>query len=89
MKRVNRAIELLEQDQPIYYAGAGEPSYEGGLQSAQTWADYLIVEMEHGLSNLPALDQFMRGLVEGGPTPSGHHTPAVVTINLIHKREHE
>ena len=78
MKRVNRAIELLEQNQPIYYAGAGELSYEGGIQSAQTWADYLIVEMEHGLFNLPALDQFMRGLVKGGPTPSGHHTPAVV-----------
>ena len=78
MERVNRAIALLEQGQPIYYTGAGELSYKGGIQSAQTWADYLIVEMEHGLFNLPALDQFMRGLVEGGPTPSGHRTPAVV-----------
>jgi len=39
MKRVNRAIELLEQGQPIYYTGAGELSYDGGIQSAQTWAE--------------------------------------------------
>ncbi len=79
MARVNRAIELLEQGQPIYYTGAGELSYEGGVKAAQTWADYIVVEMEHGLFNIPALDQFMRGLVAGGPTKSGHRTPAVVT----------
>ncbi len=56
MERVNRAIALLEQGQPIYYTGAGELSYKGGIQSAQTWADYLIVEMEHGLFNLPVFD---------------------------------
>ncbi|MCZ6680710.1 MAG: aldolase/citrate lyase family protein [Candidatus Poribacteria bacterium] len=79
MARVNRAIELLEQGQPIYYSGAGELSYEGGVKAAQTWADYLVVELEHGLFNLPALDEFMRGLVDGGPTKSGHRTPAVIT----------
>jgi 4-hydroxy-2-oxoheptanedioate aldolase len=79
MARVNRAIELLEQGQPIYYSGANEISYEGGIKAAQTWADYLIVEMEHGLFNLPSLDQFMQGLVAGGPTKSGHRTPAIIT----------
>ena len=75
--RVNRAIELLEQGQPVYYSGAGELSYEGGVKAAQTWADYLTVELEHGLFNIAALDQFMRGLAAGGPTKSGHHTPTV------------
>ena len=79
MSRVNRAIELLEQGQPIYYSGGGELSYEGGLKAAHTWADYIAVEMEHGLFNLQGLAQFMRGLVDGGPTKSGHRTPAVIT----------
>jgi len=79
MKRVNRAIELLEQGQPIYYTGVEELSYAGGVAAAQTWADYLIVEMEHGPFNPIGLEQFMHGLVAGGPTPSGQRTPAVIT----------
>jgi 4-hydroxy-2-oxoheptanedioate aldolase len=78
MSRINRAIELLEQGQPIYYTGTGEVSYEGGIKAASTWADYLIFEMEHGLFNLAGLEQFMRGLVAGGPTKSGHRTPPVI-----------
>ena len=38
-----------------------------------------MVEMEHGLYNVPGLHQFMHGLVEGGPTRSGHSTPTVIT----------
>ena len=49
MARVNRAIELLEQGQPIYYTGAGEASYDGGVKAAQTWADFLTFEMEHAI----------------------------------------
>lgn len=78
MARVNRAVELLAQGQPIYYTGVEEVSYEGGVKSAQTWADYLLVEMEHGVFDLVALEAFMKGLVDGGPTRSGHRTPAVV-----------
>ena len=78
MPRVNRAIELLEQDQPIYYTGVEEISYAGGVAAAQTWADYLIVDMEHGPFNPTGLADFMRGLVDGGPTRSGHRTPAVI-----------
>lgn len=77
-KRVNRAIELLEQGQPIYYTGSGEQTYEGGKQAAQTWADYIIYEMEHGVFDLRALGEYMRGLVDGGPARSGHRTPAVI-----------
>jgi len=78
MARINRAIELLGQGQPIYYTGTGDTSYEGGVKAAQTWADYIVFEMEHELFNLTALDEFMKGLVAGGPTKSGHRTPAVI-----------
>ena len=60
--RVNRAIELLEQDQPIYYTGGhtgANLSYEGGKEMASTWADYINVGMEHGSFDMPGLDQFM------------------------------
>ena len=77
--RTNRAIELLQEGQPIYYTGLNSLSYEAGVEAAQTWADYLMVEMEHGLYNVPGLHQFMHGLAEGGPTRSGHRTPTVIT----------
>jgi 4-hydroxy-2-oxoheptanedioate aldolase len=82
-KRVNKAIELLEQGQPIYYTGytpgaSGNDSYEDGKRMAQTWADYINYEMEHGALDFVTLRNFMRGLADGGPTKSGHRTPAVV-----------
>src|SRR5262252_9298154 len=76
-KRINKAIELLEQGQPIYYTG-GHGGYEEGKRMAQTWADYINYEMEHGALDFTALRAFMRGLVDGGPTKSGHRTPAVI-----------
>ncbi|MBM3773857.1 MAG: hypothetical protein FJW37_01690 [Acidobacteria bacterium] len=76
-KRINRAIELLEQGQPIYYTG-GHGGFEEGVQAAGTWADYINYEMEHGTFDLSALRRFMQGLVKGGPTRSGHRTPAVI-----------
>jgi 4-hydroxy-2-oxoheptanedioate aldolase len=76
--RVNRAIELLAQGQPIYYQSATDRSYEGGRAAAQTWADYISYEMEHSPFNLTLLNEFMRGLTDGGPTRSGHRTPTVI-----------
>lgn len=76
-QRINKAIELLAQGQPIYYAEA-YGGYEEGKKLAQTWADYIIYNMEHAPLDFNALKEFMRGLVEGGPTPSGHRTPAVI-----------
>ncbi len=82
-KRINKAIELLEQGQPIYYSGA-RGGFEEGVQAAQTWADYLNYEMEHGAFDMTRLREFMRGLAKGGPTKSGHRTPAViVTLPVI------
>jgi 2-keto-3-deoxy-L-rhamnonate aldolase RhmA len=79
--RINRAVELLEQDQPIYYMGPHTGhvlTYEQGKEDARTWADYINVGMEHGSFDMAGLAEYMRGLVDGGPTRSGHRTPPVV-----------
>lgn len=58
-KRINKAIELLDQGQPIYYQGGhtgANLSYEGGKEMAGTWADYVNVGMEHGAFDMAGLD---------------------------------
>jgi 4-hydroxy-2-oxoheptanedioate aldolase len=77
-KRINKAVEMLASGQPIYYTGAEDRSYEGGRAAAKTWADYITYEMEHGAYDVRGLHEFMRGLADGGPTASGHRTPAVI-----------
>jgi 4-hydroxy-2-oxoheptanedioate aldolase len=80
-KRINRAIELLEQDQPIYYVGPHTGhilTYDQGKSDAKTWADYINVGMEHGSFNMVGLDEYMQGLIDGGPTNSGHRTPPII-----------
>jgi 4-hydroxy-2-oxoheptanedioate aldolase len=76
--RINRAIELLQQGQPIYSTGAHDLSYDSGKAMSATWADYINVEMEHAPFDVAALAAFMRGLADGGPTASGHPTPTVI-----------
>jgi 4-hydroxy-2-oxoheptanedioate aldolase len=78
MARINRVIELLAQGQPVYTTSLAEPGYERGRAAAGSWADYLTVDLEHHPFEPAALRQLMRGLVDGGPTRSGHRTPAVV-----------
>jgi 4-hydroxy-2-oxoheptanedioate aldolase len=80
-KRINRAIELLDQGQPIYYTGSHSGTtgtFEQGKTDAQTFADYISYDMEHAPFDVKGLAEYMRGLVEGGPTKSGHRTPAVI-----------
>ena len=79
--RINRAIELLAQDQAIYYLGAHSGhvlTRAQGRADALTWADYINVGMEHGAFDMAGLAEYMQGLVEGGPTRSGHRTPSVI-----------
>lgn len=84
-KRINRVIELLESGQPVYYTG-GHGGYDEGKKMAATKADYINYEMEHGAFDMKELRDFMRGLVDGGPTRSGHRTPAViVTLPILGK----
>jgi 4-hydroxy-2-oxoheptanedioate aldolase len=75
--RINKVIELLEQGQPVYYV-TSRGGYEEGKKLAQTPSDYITYELEHGAFDMTALREFMRGLVDGGPTKSGHRTPAVI-----------
>src|SRR3954464_913246 len=75
MPRVNRAIELLSSDQPIYYNSTHDLSFESGKAMADTWADFINIDMEHHPFDTKGLTAFMEGLVAGGPNKSGHPTP--------------
>src|SRR3954463_8327414 len=80
-KHINRAIELLEAGQPVYYTGSHsgtEGTFEAGKADAQTYADYISYDMEHAPYDVKGLAEYMKGLVAGGPTKSGHRTPAVI-----------
>lgn len=79
MKRVNKAIELLEEGQPVYVTHTRELTYDAGRDMAQTWGDLVIVDFEHHAFDIVGLTAFMNGLKDGGPTPSGHLTPTVIT----------
>jgi 4-hydroxy-2-oxoheptanedioate aldolase len=79
--RINRAIELLAEGQAIYYVGAHTGhvlTRAQGREDAGTWADYINIGMEHGAFDMTGLGDYMAGLVDGGPTRSGHRTPAVI-----------
>src|SRR5438046_5447023 len=80
-KHINRAIELLEAGQPVYYTGSHsgtEGTFEAGKADAQTYADYISYDMEHAPYDIKGLADYMKGLVAGGPAKSGHRTPAVI-----------
>lgn len=75
--RINRAIEMLAKGEPVYYTSS-TGGYEDGKRLAHTPYDYINYEMEHGAFDVAALRAFMQGLVDGGPAPTGHRTPAVI-----------
>jgi 4-hydroxy-2-oxoheptanedioate aldolase len=80
-KRISRCVELLEQDQAIYYDGPHSGhllTRAQGRTDAATWADYMNVGMEHGSFDMAGLAEYMQGMVEAGPTRSGHRTPTVI-----------
>jgi 4-hydroxy-2-oxoheptanedioate aldolase len=87
-RRVNKAIELWEDNQVAFYnvhmpSGAPE-GYEEGKRMAKTYCDAINYEMENGSLDFSNLRNFMQGLVDGGPTPSGHRTPMVfVTLPAV------
>jgi 4-hydroxy-2-oxoheptanedioate aldolase len=78
LTRINKATQLLAQGQPIYYTSVEDRGYEAGRAAARTWADYINYDLEHHAFDVGRLHDFMRGLVDGGPTASGHRTPAVI-----------
>jgi 4-hydroxy-2-oxoheptanedioate aldolase len=87
-RRVNKAIELWEDNQIAFYevyAPSGAPDgYEEGKRLSQTFCDVINYEMENGCFDFSNLRNFMQGLADGGPTPSGHRTPMVyVTLPAV------
>jgi 4-hydroxy-2-oxoheptanedioate aldolase len=81
MPRINRAIELLAQDQAIYYEGAHTGAVltsAQGARDAGSWADYINIGMEHGAFDMTGLAAYLHGMAEAGPTRSGHRMPAVI-----------
>ncbi len=92
MPRINKVIELLAQGQPVYYRRVADPAeqkYPGGLALARTWADYIDYNMELTPFDVSRLREFMRGLVDGGPTKSGHRTPAVIVTMPLEGRNEQ
>ncbi len=75
---VNRVIDMWLKNQPVYYSQISGGGYEDGKKLAATKADYITYEMEHGPLDFKELREFMRGLIEAGPTRTGHKTPAVI-----------
>lgn len=65
MQRINRAIALLEQGQPVYYTNAGELTYENGRAMAGTWADYIRLDLEHNPFDMAGVRKYMLGLRDG------------------------
>jgi len=77
-KRLNKMIELLEAGQPVYDVSVEGVGYDEGKKLAQSHIDLIQYQMEHGPFDPHMLRQFMQGLVDGGPTKSGHRTPTVI-----------
>jgi len=83
-KRINRIVELLENDQPVYYVGSHsgtEGTIEAGKRDAMTThADYITYDMEHAPLDFRGLAEYMKGTAAAGPTRSGHRVPVVVVL---------
>ncbi len=77
-KRINKAIELIEMGEPVYYFQFPGGGYEDGKSMSQTWADAIGYNVEQAPFNALQFKEFMQGLIDGGPTPSGHRTPTVI-----------
>lgn len=82
-KRINKVVELFERGQPAYYTGSHEgtnATFEQGKIDSQTWADYINYDLEVAPWDVAGLAEYMKGLKAGGPTRSGHATPAVIVV---------
>ena len=76
--RINKIIDLIKIKQPVYYISTSDFSYNNGKKLSKTWADFIRLDTEHSSCDWDGIADFMRGLNDGGPTKSGHRTPAVL-----------
>jgi 4-hydroxy-2-oxoheptanedioate aldolase len=78
MHRINRAVALLASGKPVFAGPAGPMTEENGRRAASSWADWLIVELEHRPYDIAALAAFMRGYAEAVKEfPAGVHPPGI------------
>ena len=84
MPRVNRVIELIQADQPIFATGVRDLSYESGRAAIETPYDMLMIDFEHHPFDMIGLRALLKGMVDAGPTRSGHRTvPVCVTLPVL------
>ena len=89
-KRINKVIDLLENNQPVYSVSSNELTYDAGKLMSQTWADLILIEFEHHAFDIVGFTQIMKGLKDGGPTPDGYLMPTVISTlpsNCMTKEE--
>src|SRR5262249_52295116 len=85
-ERINRAIDLLAQGQPIYYTGSHSGtagSFEEGKQDAPTYADYISYDMGHAPYDIKGLFGYKQRVGPGGPTKSGDRTPPGIVYGAV------
>lgn len=84
MPRINRAIELIEQNHVVFCGGTPALTHAAGVAAAQTTLDVILVDFEHQPFDMAGLRAFIGGLIAAGPTRSGHRTPPVIcTLPVI------
>ena len=62
MVRINKCIELIQENQAIFAVSAPELTYDCGVEMSQTWADLIQFDFEHHPFDTVGLAQFMKGL---------------------------
>ena len=58
MPRINKCIDLIEEDQAIFSISAPELTYECGKEMSQTWADMIQFDFEHHPFNTASTASF-------------------------------
>ena len=76
-EKINKLKDLISQNQPAYYVSTSDFSYNNGKKLSKTWADFIRLDTEHSSFNFDGINNFMKGLIDGGPTKSGHLSPTV------------
>jgi 4-hydroxy-2-oxoheptanedioate aldolase len=77
-KRINKIIDLVAQGQPAYYVSTEDFTYENGLKLSKTWADFIRLDASTAPFDTLGIRRFMQGLLDGGPTASGHRMVPVI-----------
>lgn len=82
MSRIHRAIPLLAAGLPVFAGPAGDMTFENGRRAAGSWADWLIVEMEHRPYDIAALAAFMRGYAQAAQRIGGRQALPGIGVTL-------